>query len=102
MTRTKAFADAKKRVKTVRKIDGETRRLSQDEWLADVNVETEKTMASTRVVQLSEKYDAPTFAEDYLVLCQRLEQHRDLSIRSQSRIEDKSKKTGYRLVWDAV
>lgn len=101
MTKAKATADARKRVKTYDTIGGKVVNFPESEWLARVETEVEKTMAGERDVQLSEAFDAPEFARAYLDLCNRLERSRGLHVRYRKRSDHPDPKTGkHKYSWE--
>lgn len=96
MTRARAIEMARKSVKTWKKDPNDPRLtvgLSEAEWEAAVQEQAEKTMAGTQCVQLSEKYDAPSFAFDYLALA-RKNGARGLHVKSYAKTGEKNPRTG--------
>lgn len=106
MTRPRAVELARKKVKTW-KPDPNNRRetidLSEEEWEVEVQKEADAIMAGVRTCQLSEKYDAPHFAFDYLRLAQKTTACRGLHVKSYGKTGDKHPKTGkWILEWKLV
>ena len=58
-----------------------------------VRDESNELMASTRITVLSDKYDAPQFAKDFLALAKKHE-HRDLHIKAYSKVQNEQTPTG--------
>jgi hypothetical protein len=83
MTEHFAREEAKKKTPTT---VGKTE-LTPSQWLAAVESRAEKTMASSRVVQLSSMFDAPQFAEQYIALLRKAGRARDLKIRAKVKVE---------------
>ncbi|MNG10941.1 hypothetical protein D3C84_944400 [compost metagenome] len=82
---TEHFAREEARKKTPTTI-GKTE-LTPSQWLAAVESRAEKTMLSSRVVQLSSLFDAPQFAEQYFALLRKAGKSRDLKIRAKVKVE---------------
>jgi hypothetical protein len=105
MTRARALEMARKSVKTWKKDPNDSRNtinLSAAEWEAAVQAEADKVMAGTKVVQLSDKYDAPSFAFDYLNLA-RKHGARGLHVKSYAKTGEKNPKTGKDIMaWELV
>lgn len=74
MTRDVAVAEAKKTVKTAR--------LTMSEWMEAVDRRAEEIMAGTKTKQLSVPFDAPGFAEDFIMLARRTLKCRDMHIKA--------------------
>lgn len=83
MTEHFAREEAKKKTPTT---VGKTE-LTPSQWLAAVESRAEKTMASSRIVQLSSMFDAPQFAEHFIELLRKSGKTRDLKIRAKVKIE---------------
>lgn len=101
---TEHFAREDARKKTPTKV-GKTE-LTPSQWLAAVESRTEKTMAGTRVVQLSRLFDAPQFAQHYIDLLRKSGRARDIKIRAKVKIDvpaaAKGKKKPPRTSWQDV
>ncbi len=89
MTRHRALESARKTIKPSR--NGKP--LPQSEWLALVDKEADKIMAGTRCIQLSEKFDSPAFARDFLEIASRYES-RNLHIKAYAKTGEIHPKTG--------
>ena len=102
MTRHRALEAARKTVETSEK-DKETGAwftVPESEWLARVEAKADKIMAGTRVIQLSEKFDAPQFARAFLDLASKYES-RDLKIKAYRTSGERNPKTGRPVMyWD--
>lgn len=85
MTRARAVEMSRKTVKTYKRIDGKIVNLNEAEWWAEVQKDADATMAGSKTVQLSDKYDAPHFAFDYLRLAQRTTDARGLHVKGYER-----------------
>lgn len=80
MTRNRALEAARKTVDPSK--DGKV--LPESEWLALVDEEADRIMQGTRVIQLSEKFDSPDVAQQFLELAKKAES-RDLRIRAHNK-----------------
>lgn len=87
MTRDYAYQQAFKNTptiifeKTSNATGGERRDLTESEWLAAVEANTEKLLKSKRVAQLSQLFDTPHFAGDFIGLLRKTGECRDLVIK---------------------
>lgn len=63
---TECFARQKARASTSTLVGGVD--LTEGEWLEAVEQQTKKLMESTRMVRLSQPYDAPQFCRDFMRL----------------------------------
>lgn len=80
---------------------GEPRDLTESEWLAAVDANTEKMLKSKRVTQLSQLFDTPHFASDYIRLLRQRGECRDLIIRYKRKEKPrKGSKKPFSLKWD--
>ena len=78
MTRRRALEGVRARTEAV---DYKTRKgISVEEWEARCQTEADQVMESARVIQLSEKFDAPQYAEQFLKIAEK-EGGRSLQIR---------------------
>lgn len=68
MTRPRAVEMARKKVLTTEKRDGDYVGLSESEWEVKVQAEADRIMASQQTTQLSDGYDHPAPAFEYLRL----------------------------------
>lgn len=80
MTRHRALEAARKTVDPMK--DGEV--LPESEWLSLVDAEADLIMKGNRVIQLSEKFDSPDVAQQFLALAKRTES-RDLKVKAHNR-----------------
>ncbi len=64
------------------------------EWLAAVEKRTAKTLAGSRTVQLSNLFDAPQFAQQYIELLRKSGECRDLKIRAKVKVEHPAETRG--------
>jgi hypothetical protein len=71
MSRHRAVEIARRTVPTVKGPANYAIALSVDEWEAEVQTAADGIMASQKVVQLSEKFDAPSFAREFLAIAKR-------------------------------
>lgn len=101
---TEHFARDEARKKTPTTV-GKTE-LTPSQWLAAVESRAEKTMLSSRVVQLSSLFDAPQFAQQYIDLLRKAGRARDLKIRAKVKVEHqadtRSKKKAPSTTWKDV
>jgi hypothetical protein len=67
-------------------------------WNSLVNNKADEIMESRRCVMLSDKFDAPQFAEDYRNLARSIES-RDLCIKAQCKTGDFTKKGRPKMHW---
>lgn len=106
MTRPRAVELARKKVKTWKPDPSDRRKqidLDETGWEVEVQKEADAIMAGVQTVQLSEKYDAPHFAFDYLHLAQRTTDARGLHVKSYGKTGEKNPKTGkWILEWKLV
>lgn len=96
MTRPRAVEMARKKVPTSRPDEKDRRviiNLTALEWEIAVQKEADVIFAGSQCVQLSDKYDAPHFAFDYLDLA-RKNGARGLHVKSYAKTGDKNPKTG--------
>lgn len=91
MTRSLAYAMAKKSVKTI--VDGNV--IPESEWLQRVHDSVKSIMDGKRVKQLSDSFDAPQFAREWIEVCRRIEPNRDLQIRARTIVKDELGKPIY-------
>lgn len=84
MTRDVALAEAKKRVKTSKpgKAGGPSIQLTPAQWGEAVAKYVEKLMSGEKVKQLSNMFDAPQYAQQFIDLAKRSGDCRDLHIRA--------------------
>lgn len=105
MTRARAVEMARKRVPTSKKDPLNPRSvigLSEREWEEAVQAEADKIMAGQQTTQLSDKFDAPHFAFDYLALA-RKSGGRGLHVKSYAKTGKRSATTGKPLfAWTLV
>lgn len=78
MTRSHAYSIARKKTPTIDR--GYV--LPESEWLQRVAAETEAIMRGESIRQLSPKFDAPQFADQFIAMAMRTERHRDLQVRA--------------------
>lgn len=64
--------------------------------------EADKIMTSNQVVQLSDKFDAPQFAEDFLRLTERTQEHRSLRIKAWTKVDGQTKGGRQKMEWQSV
>lgn len=100
MTRAAAKDLAKKSVdKDIQKAG---KFVPESSWLKMVEAETDSIMKSSKVVMLSNKFDAPQFAQDFKRLAEKIES-RSLHIKAYCQSQEKSVKTGkYKMHWVRV
>lgn len=91
MTKHRAVEAARKNIEPWNKV--EKRSMTPAEWEAAVQAEAAETMAGTRTIQLSEKFDAPQFAREFLEIAKKAES-RSLHIKAYSKTGEKNPKTG--------
>lgn len=89
---TEHFARDEARKKTPTSV-GKTE-LTPTQWLAAVENRAEKTMLSSRIVQLSNLFDAPQFAQQYIELLRKAGKCRDLKIRAKVKVEHSAETRG--------
>jgi hypothetical protein len=97
MTRARAVEIARKKVPTSKKNPNnplDVIGLDAEEWEVAVQEQAGKIMAGTQTIQLSDKYDAPSFAFDYLRLAQSTTDARGLHVKSYAKTGEKNPKTG--------
>ena len=81
--------------------EGKSRELTENEWLAAVDANTEKMLKSKRVTQLSQLFDTPHFASDYIRMLRKRGGCRDLVIKYKRRVEPKKgSKKPFSLKWE--
>ncbi|MDD1976969.1 hypothetical protein [Pseudomonas tussilaginis] len=85
MTAGVALAEARKITRTSRL---PTQGLTLPEWNAAVEKTAAKIMAGKKVKQLSQLFDAPQYAEQFIVLARKTGECRDLRIRAKCEITD--------------
>ena len=78
MTYAHAFGMAQKKTKTVDQNDDV---IPESEWLKRCHEAAEAIMAGETIKQLSTKFDAPQFAQEFIDIARRMQRHRDLQIR---------------------
>lgn len=71
MTRPRAVDMARKSVNSL--LDKSGKYVPESKWTEMVDEEADKIMKSNRSVMLSEKFDAPQFAEEYRLLARKIE-----------------------------
>lgn len=91
MTRSHARGIAKKKTRTITE-GGHL--LSEIEWMQRVAGETEAIMRGKSIRQLSPKFDAPQFADQFIAMAMR-EQSRDLQVRAYRQAKDAAGKPIY-------
>jgi len=91
MTRPRAREIAKNRVD--RKFN-----VTESKWNELVDLETDNIMKSRRSVMLSDKFDAPQFAKEYMELARHIES-RDLHIKAQCKTGAFTKKGRPKFHW---
>lgn len=64
--------------------------------------EADTIMKSSQVVQLSDKFDAPQFAEDFLRLTERTQEHRSLRIKAWTKADGLTKSGRQKMEWQPV
>jgi hypothetical protein len=98
MTRHRAFEMAKRQID--REIDRKGKFVAEQEWLERVNARTDLIMNSDHTIQLSEKFDAPQFAREFLQIARKFES-RHLHIKAHHKT-DEMKLGKPVLVWQDV
>lgn len=90
MTRAAAEAEARKKTPTTRadKSRGGVEPIPMNEWLELVEAATSATMEGGRTRQLSQLYDAPQYAQQFIDLARRSGQCRDMHIRARCVLTD--------------
>ena len=91
MTADVALADARKITKTTRssgKAGCPPLELTQAEWNQAVEQQATKIMAGEKVKQLSQMFDAPQYAQQFMELARKTGKCRDLRIRAKCEITD--------------
>ena len=91
MSRHRAIEKARQELEPWHK--AEKRPMTPDEYEAAVKQHADETMAGTRTIQLSEKFDAPQFAKEFLEIAKRYES-RSLHIKAYRKTGEKNPKTG--------
>jgi hypothetical protein len=100
MTKHRAIEEASKKIETHDKKTGDP--IPESEWTAKVEQMAAETMASSRVIQLSERFDAPQFAREFLTIAQKYES-RSLHIKAYAKTGEKNPKTGKPIMqWSEV
>jgi hypothetical protein len=61
--------------------------IDPEEYERLIRVEADRIMEGNQTAMLSDKYDAPEFAEQYRELAKKLE-HRDLHIKAYTKVRD--------------
>lgn len=89
---TEHFAREEAKKKTPTSV-GKTE-LTPSQWLAAVESRAEKIMSGPRVVQLSNLFDAPQFAQQYIELLRKSGRCRDLRIRAKVKVEHPAETRG--------
>jgi len=80
----------------------EHRPMTPAEYDALVASEAAETMASTRCIQLSEKFDAPQFADEFMKLCAKTQESRSLHVKAYC-LKEIDTKTGRKVMhWKEV
>ena len=99
MTRHRAVEMAKRQIN--REIEKKGGFVPEPEWLERVNARADEIMKSDHTIQLSEKFDAPQFAREFLEIAQKYES-RQLHIKAQSNV-GVNPKTGRPITeWNSV
>lgn len=62
--------------------------IPQEEWECRVQSAVDHLMHGTQVKQLSDTYDAPQFAQEFIAITMRTQQCRDLHIRAKTVAKD--------------
>lgn len=88
MTRPAANVLARKKL-----IAKKVKDISEREYELLVCDESDKLMAGSRVTVLSDKYDAPQFAKEFVALVKKHE-HRDLHIKAYCKVKNEQTPTG--------
>ncbi|WP_327440243.1 hypothetical protein [Pseudomonas donghuensis] len=91
MTADVALAEARKITKTTRpsgKAGCPPLELTQAEWNLAVEQQAAKIMAGEKVKQLSQMFDAPQYAQQFMELARKTGKCRDLRIRAKCEITD--------------
>ncbi|MBF8703050.1 hypothetical protein [Pseudomonas putida] len=90
MTRDVALAEAKKRVKTSKpgKAGGPSIQLTPAQWDEAVAKYADKLMSGEKVKQLSNLFDAPQYAQQFIELARKQGDCRDLRIRARCALTD--------------
>jgi len=94
MTRPRAVAMARKSVD--RLFDG--LHVPESKWTKMVDKEANKIMKSSRSVMLSEKFDAPQFAEEFRSLARRIDS-RHLTIKAYCKTGEKTRTGKSKMHW---
>ena len=55
-----------------------------------------------QIVCLTDKFDAPQYAQHWIDLARKTTKCRHLHIKAQTKKEDKTMKRGYKLVWESI
>lgn len=88
MSRAVALRDAYKNTPTTRGNGAAVVQMSADEWEDACQRKADKVMAGVKVKQLSQLFDAPQFAEQFIELQRKAGSCRDLHIRYKSILLD--------------
>lgn len=100
MTKHRAIEDARKQVPTHREVSGDP--IPECEWCEAVEKFAVETMNGPRVVQLSEKFDAPQFAWEFMELARKVES-RSLHVKSYAKTGSRNPTTGKEIMaWNLV
>lgn len=100
MTRPRAKEMAKKAVN--RDLDRTGENIPESAWLERVAKREEEIMSNGKSVMLSEKFDAPQFAEEFRDLAKNLE-HRDLEIRAHVKLTGEYTPSGkQKMAWQVA
>lgn len=94
MTRHRALEASRKTVSKVK----DNKVLPESEWLALVDAEADKIMKGTRCIQLSEKFDSPSVAMQFLAIARKYDS-RDLRIRAHTKTGEYTKSGKQKLEW---
>jgi hypothetical protein len=92
MTPHMAYEEAKRTTATT---------VSEKEWIERVRKRADELMASGKVVQLSDKFDAPQFAEEFLELA-RKGGGRSLSVRRYAQVGTNQKTMRPKFAWESA
>ena len=92
MTYAHAYGLAQKKTQTIDK-DGNI--IPEPEWLERVRERAEAILDGELIRQLSPKFDAPQFAEEFIDIVRRMNRHRDLQIRVWRQATDDADKPAY-------
>jgi len=90
MTPAAAMVKARKKVPTHKEYGAA---ISEKDWLAKVKTVADEIMGGSQCIQLSDKFDAPQFADEYLALAQKFG-GRSLYVKAYSPTGDRNPSTG--------